>query len=208
MFKSTKSIFCFILLFASVSMVPAEVNLADMKSIMVGPRLGLLPYSGLKFAGLEDITSTPPLGVNVEIPLCKVLKYDLDYIKALTFGVQLLYYSFSEPGTLYDDMGFPTERTTFKFKYTSIDLTGCYYIDFGKKTFKPFCKVNVGYLKYDTNYKMPEGYMDTSNTYTAPSAFEFGVTIGVKWFVIPKLAVSAELGYGISLFQFGVDYVI
>ncbi|MEJ5306174.1 MAG: hypothetical protein WHV63_09560 [Ignavibacteria bacterium] len=96
-----------------------------------------------------------------------------------------------------------------KWSYTNIYVLGMvtYHYDvFGLKNLDTYGAFNIGYNVASAKWEWvnnPGGFPEPS---ASVGGFVWGFTFNARYFIMPSLALTASLGYGIGYLHLGVDF--
>ncbi len=176
--KLLSSLFvCFLLAFG-LSTAHAQF---EKGQIDVNLGVGLLPtYLGSGF------TSTlPPIGLSVDYGVT-------DNISIGGFA--------SYSAAKYDFSGFGS-NSEWKYTYVIVGARGAYHFEMSNEKFDPYAGALLGYNVASVTTE--DDNIDTSSV--SAGGFAYSVFLGARYRFTEKIGVFAELGYGISVLQLGLN---
>ncbi len=157
-------------------------------AINAGIGFGYMYYRGSYYDfRMPSITATYERGI-VEVPMGSELK-----------GIVSVGGIFGIGGTKYK-FG---DNEKFTYTYLLFAVRGNYHFIFMDKL-DPYAGISLGYVATIYNYKGDDPFMDDFD-YDA-GKFAPGVYVGARYFFTENIAVFAELGYQLTLFNFGATF--
>jgi hypothetical protein len=144
--------------------------------------IGLGGFAGVYGSGGIAITGGYEYGVNENISLGGVVGYS------------------SSSETVFGDYG-------WKYTYILIGARGAYHLDlFHNPNIDTYGGILLGYNIVSASETGTHPYSIYGNYSASASFLEFGAFIGGRYYFSPKLAVQAELGYGLGILNIGIAY--
>lgn len=147
--------------------------------------------AGLGLVGLYGNISVPPISVSL----------DYGMSKELSVGVYAGYSSSKDtiikasPPIFEEDAG-------IKYGYTILGVRGSYHFNLENKKIDAYGTVMLGYNIVSASiFGLGEGLLEAKGSFAA-----FGGSLGIRYFVAPKIALFAEGGYGIEYIRAGLSF--
>ena len=170
--------------------------------LMAGPRVGLFSASHS-----SQVEATPLMGLQIEVPMMKFMKSDNEIIRSMGIGLQYLYESW--PLNFTDYNNYVWKRN---YSYSYLTFIGTYYYPGLKlQKLRPFCRLGLGFKTEKVSFApgdpLNDGYRNAYNdTVNYKTGLCGSLSFGAKYFVVPNIAVIAEIGLGLSGLVIGADY--
>ncbi len=138
--------------------------------------------------GLYGSSTLPALSVS----------YDYGYNENISFG-GIAGYAGSSEDFFYGKI---------KYSYIIIAARGAYHLDLlHNPNVDTYGGIMLGYNIVSASTEWNSGYSGFGYNFAASSSYMiFGGYVGGRYYFSPNLAVQAELGYGLGIFNIGVSY--
>ena len=116
--------------------------------------------------------------------------------------------SFSSYGAKWNqDGGSQTYAYSYRWTTLSILARGYYHFNVRSDKFDPYAGVGLGFLKYGYKWTSTDpGFDEASNSVSLGTPFGYQIFAGARYMFSDKVGGYAEVGYGVSVMNFGLTF--
>jgi len=146
-------------------------------------------YDGYKFSGFGPAFISYERGVTDNIGV----------------GASVSYSSYG--GKWNQDGGSQTYAYSYRWSTLSILARGYYHFNVSSDKFDPYAGVGLGFLKYGYKWTSTDpGFDEASNSVSLGTPFGYQIFAGARYMFSDKVGGYAEVGYGVSVMNFGLTF--
>jgi opacity protein-like surface antigen len=193
-----KKLILFIATVASASMLNAQVFEQGSNHVNVGYGFGLgsgrllkayNTYDGYKFSGFGPAFLSYERGVTDNIGVGASISYS-------SYGASWIQKSY-------------LSSYNYSYRWTTLAIMarGAYHFNVRNDKFDPYAGIGLGFMKFGYKWTSSDpSFNEANNNVSLGTPFGYQIFAGARYMFSDKIGGYAEIGYGVSVMNFGLTF--